>query len=70
MQALVIDDSRAMRRIVCRILADLGFTTVEAADGRAALDVGWPVTGAPSFVRALSLLLNLGVGVVGLALDR
>ena len=39
MHALVIDDSRAMRRIVSRILTDLGFTTVEAGDGRAALDV-------------------------------
>ena len=39
MHALVIDDSRAMRRIVAKILNDLGFTTVEAGDGRAALDV-------------------------------
>ena len=39
MQALVIDDSRAMRRIVCSILGGLGFSTLEAPDGRAALDV-------------------------------
>lgn len=39
MHALVIDDSRAMRRIVSRILVNLGFTTVEAGDGRAALDI-------------------------------
>lgn len=39
MHALVIDDSRAMRRIVCGILTNLGFTTVEAGDGRAALDI-------------------------------
>lgn len=38
MQALVIDDSRAMRRIVCSILGNLGFATIEAGDGRAALD--------------------------------
>lgn len=39
MQALVIDDSRAMRRIVGSILTDLGFATLEAGDGRAALEV-------------------------------
>lgn len=39
MRALVIDDSRAMRRIVGTILTDLGFEVREAGDGRAALDV-------------------------------
>ena len=39
MQALVIDDSRAMRRIVCSILGNLGFSTLEAPDGQAALDL-------------------------------
>lgn len=39
MRALVIDDSRAMRRIVSRILVDLGYEVVEAADGQQALDV-------------------------------
>lgn len=46
MRALVIDDSRVMRRIVGGILAPLGFETVEAEHGRAALDVlesGLPV---------------------------
>jgi two-component system chemotaxis response regulator CheY len=38
MHALVIDDSRAMRRIVGGILKDLGYTTTEAGDGRQALD--------------------------------
>jgi two-component system chemotaxis response regulator CheY len=37
--ALVIDDSRAMRMILKRILLDLGFEVVEAADGRQALEV-------------------------------
>ncbi len=37
MRALVLDDSRAMRTILGRILVDLGFETVEAADGPAAL---------------------------------
>jgi two-component system chemotaxis response regulator CheY len=37
--ALVIDDSRAMRMILKRILLDLGFEVVEAADGREALEV-------------------------------
>ncbi len=38
MKALVIDDSRVMRRIVSKILHDVGFSTVEAEDGRQALD--------------------------------
>ena len=39
MRALVIDDSRAMRRIVSGILAGLGYETAEAGDGRQALDL-------------------------------
>jgi two-component system chemotaxis response regulator CheY len=40
MRALVIDDSRAMRRIVSRILTDLGYDEVlEAEHGQEALDV-------------------------------
>ena len=39
MRALVIDDSRTMRRIVSGVLQPLGFETVEAAHGREALDV-------------------------------
>lgn len=39
MRALVVDDSRAMRRIVSRILEDAGFEVLEAGDGQEALDV-------------------------------
>lgn len=39
MKALVIDDSRVMRRIVASTLQPLGFETIEAGDGRAALDI-------------------------------
>jgi two-component system chemotaxis response regulator CheY len=39
MRALVIDDSRTMRRIVVAALRPLGFDTVEAGDGREALDI-------------------------------
>jgi len=39
MRALVIDDSRAMRRIVGTILKDFGYEVREAGDGRLALDV-------------------------------
>lgn len=39
MQALIIDDSRAMRSILRRTLTELGFTTAEAEHGQAALDV-------------------------------
>lgn len=38
MKALVIDDSRVMRRIVAKILHEVGFSTVEAEDGQQALD--------------------------------
>ncbi len=38
MLALVIDDSRAMRMILRRILVAHGFEVVEAADGQQALD--------------------------------
>lgn len=44
MRALVIDDSRAMRRIVANILDGLGFEVRQAGDGREGLDVldeGW-----------------------------
>jgi two-component system chemotaxis response regulator CheY len=37
--ALVIDDSRALRMILKRMLLDLGFEVVEAADGRQALEL-------------------------------
>jgi two-component system chemotaxis response regulator CheY len=36
--AIVIDDSRAMRMILRRILTERGFDVVEAADGQQALD--------------------------------
>jgi two-component system chemotaxis response regulator CheY len=39
MRALIVDDSRAMRRIVGRILVDAGFEVLEAGDGQEALDV-------------------------------
>ena len=44
MRALVIDDSRAMRRIVTSILEGLGFEVRAASNGREGLDVlneGW-----------------------------
>ena len=37
MRALIIDDSRAMRSILARMLRGLGFEVVEAANGREAL---------------------------------
>jgi len=35
---LVVDDSRVIRKVACRILSDLGFETVEAEDGITALE--------------------------------
>ena len=37
MKALVVDDSRAMRRIIAKFLVDLGFEVIEAASGLDAL---------------------------------
>jgi two-component system, chemotaxis family, chemotaxis protein CheY len=39
MRALVIDDSRAMRMILKRIVTKLNFEVTEAADGQEALDL-------------------------------
>jgi two-component system chemotaxis response regulator CheY len=36
-QALVVDDSRAIRMILARILKELGYAVAEAANGREAL---------------------------------
>ena len=38
MHALVIDDSRAMRKGLGKILGDLGFSVVEAGNGQEALE--------------------------------
>lgn len=38
MHALVIDDSRAMRKVLSKILVDLGFSVIEAGNGQEALD--------------------------------
>jgi two-component system chemotaxis response regulator CheY len=39
MRVIVIDDSRAMRMILKRIMAGLGFEVLEAGNGQEALDV-------------------------------
>ena len=39
MQALVIDDSRAMRLILCKLLRALGIEAIDAENGRRALDL-------------------------------
>ncbi|MBX3259481.1 MAG: response regulator [Labilithrix sp.] len=50
MRALVIDDSRAMRAILRKILRGIGVDVTEAEHGRAALDV---LRGATTFELAL-----------------
>ena len=39
MKALVVDDSRAMRAAMRRMMTELGFDVVEAGDGQQALDL-------------------------------
>ncbi len=39
MKALIIDDSRAMRRILTQIVSGLGFEVLEAGNGQEGLDV-------------------------------
>jgi two-component system chemotaxis response regulator CheY len=38
-RALIVDDSRAMRMMLARLMNDQGFDAVQAGDGRQALDV-------------------------------
>ena len=38
MQAMVVDDSRAMRMLMGRLLKDIGYEVAEAGDGSQALD--------------------------------
>ena len=47
MRAMVIDDSRAMRMILKRIVAKLNFETLEAGDGQEALDLLATLTEVP-----------------------
>jgi two-component system chemotaxis response regulator CheY len=74
MQALVIDDSRAMRAILGRILRNLGFEVREAEHGLAGLErlrepvktdlvlVDWnmPVMDGLGFLKAVRLAGDLG----------
>ena len=46
MRALVVDDSKAIQRIIGKILKDLGFEVFEAGDGKQAL-VKLDETGVP-----------------------
>jgi len=46
MRALVVDDSRVMRKIVARTLIEEGFDVVEAGDGQEALDALATLTAA------------------------
>jgi two-component system chemotaxis response regulator CheY len=55
MLTMVIDDSRAMRLILKRIVAQIGFEVVEASNGKEAMDY-------------LTTTLDGGGGVPGLAL--
>ena len=38
MNALIVDDSRTLRKFLSKILRELGFETLEAADGQQALN--------------------------------
>jgi two-component system chemotaxis response regulator CheY len=47
MRAIVVDDSRAMRLILKRIVGQVGFELLEAEDGQAALDLIAGLEAAP-----------------------
>jgi two-component system chemotaxis response regulator CheY len=47
MRAMVIDDSRAMRMILKRIITKINFEVVEAGDGKEALDLLAAMTEVP-----------------------
>jgi two-component system chemotaxis response regulator CheY len=48
MRAILIDDSRAMRMILKRIVVKLGFEVTEAGDGQEALDLLATMTEVPN----------------------
>jgi len=48
-KALVVDDSRAMRAILGRMLREAGYDVAEASNGREALEV-FRASGAPSLL--------------------
>jgi len=47
MRAILIDDSRAIRMILRRIMGQIGFEVLEAEDGQQALDILAGMDGAP-----------------------
>ncbi len=51
MRALIVDDSRAMRMVIGKIVADLGFETSFAGNGKEALE-RLAADGRPDFVLA------------------
>ena len=51
MRALIVDDSRAIRMVIGRIVRDLGFETTFAGNGREALEQ-IQADGVPDFVLA------------------
>ncbi len=66
---LIVDDSKVLRVVAKRIVEDLGFSTIEAADGQEALDrcndvmpdgvlLDWnmPVKSGIDFLRALRVM--------------
>lgn len=52
MRALVVDDSRAIRSVISRMLREMGYSVVEAGNGQEALDQ----LAAVGFVPDLALL--------------
>ena len=50
MRALVVDDSRAIRVILTKILSELGFEVFEAGNGRQGLERLDEIDGAPELV--------------------
>lgn len=49
-KALVVDDSAAARYMIGRIVKEIGYTVIEAANGREAIEM---LTGSPDVVLAL-----------------
>ena len=49
MLAFVVDDSRAMRSIMKGLLKDLGYDTIDAVDGKDALQQRGPIEAVPGW---------------------
>jgi CheY-like chemotaxis protein len=67
MRALIVDDSRAIRGIIKKMLGEIGFETIEAAHGTEAIErlrdaARWMSCWSTVYASETTISLNLAVG--------